>query len=244
MQSSTHSIAALTTSLLILLSGCSFSSTAPESAADGLQPIQTDPPNQSIKTDTFRDAVNKATEAANLAQTAKTSEEWSTLANIWQQATTLMQKIPASSPNYETAQQKAIEYQKNFEYAQGNNATPVDLVQQVEEPTKQSLPIAQQAAQLKMGMTYREVVTLLGRMPNTVLTDQIRQELGEPIQGHNLISFEWRNDNPACHPVSVQFDPSGMTATGWDEGKTCPGSSIFNEPFGKDCAETTLCKLG
>jgi hypothetical protein len=32
-------------------------------------------------------------------------------------------------------------------------------------------------------MSYQEVFALLGRVPDTVVNDQIRQELGEPIQG-------------------------------------------------------------
>ena len=105
-----------------------------------------------------------------------------------------------------------------------------------------AVTIAQKASQLQMGMTYQEVVELLGRMPSTVHNDEILRELGEPVTGDNLTTFEWKNDDPACYSVAVDFNSSGMT-TGWNEGVSCPGASIFNEPLGKDCAETTLCKL-
>jgi hypothetical protein len=107
---------------------------------------------------------------------------------------------------------------------------------------EETILISQRAAQLRMGMTYREVIDLFGRMPDTVVNDQIRQELGEPVQGNNLVSFHWENDNPNCASVVVQFNPSNMTVTGWDEGRLCTGPSIFNEPFGKSCNETTLCQ--
>lgn len=68
----------------------------------------------------FRDAVNKATSAAQLTQTAQTAEEWQTVANDWQAAIALMQAVPEGDPNYAVAQQKAAEYQKNLEYAQQN----------------------------------------------------------------------------------------------------------------------------
>lgn len=101
--------------ILALVSfGCQTGS-APELSEEA--PSQT--PN-SEQSNPFRDAVNKAIEAANLTQTAKTSDEWNTVANAWQQAIGLMQSVPSSSPNYETAQAKVIEYQKNLEYASQN----------------------------------------------------------------------------------------------------------------------------
>jgi hypothetical protein len=143
---------------------------------------------------------------------------------------------------------KSIEYQS--EYNQSNNdestineSRQSNEPQQSNESISQGLHISEKAAQLRMGMTYQEVVALLGRIPDTVVNDQIRQELGEPIQANNLLTFEWKNDNPNCYPVSVAFNPSGMTVTGWDEGRACIGPSIFNEPFGKPCSETTLCQI-
>ncbi len=68
----------------------------------------------------FRDAVNAAQNAANLAQTASTGAEWQTVADSWAQAIELMKQVPESDPNYATAQQKAVDYQPNLEYAQQN----------------------------------------------------------------------------------------------------------------------------
>ncbi|HIK45393.1 MAG TPA: hypothetical protein IGR64_10970 [Leptolyngbyaceae cyanobacterium M65_K2018_010] len=73
-----------------------------------------------VAADPFREAVNAAQNAANLAQTAKTSAEWQVVADSWAQAIALMKQVPESSPNYAVAQQKAVEYQPNLAYAQQN----------------------------------------------------------------------------------------------------------------------------
>ncbi len=77
-------------------------------------------PLQPESGDAFRDAVNAATAAANLTQTAKTGAEWQAVADSWSQAITLMKEVPSSHPKYAVAQAKAIEYQANLTYAQEN----------------------------------------------------------------------------------------------------------------------------
>lgn len=69
------------------------------------------------KSDPWRDAVNKAQKAAVLAQTAQSKSEWNAVANEWKQAVALMKAVPAASPNYSKAQQKAAEYQTNLSVA-------------------------------------------------------------------------------------------------------------------------------
>lgn len=222
---------------------------APKPTAEVVEPeqapaqvaIKVEPPEATTTpeppTVTLQDALPVGYKAATLAQTAKTQEEWNAVAKQWLAAIEILEEVPETSPDYSTAKAKRNEYLKNIEIANAKaQALSPDTA-----PT--SAPISEQAALLKIGMTYREVVALLGRMPETVVTDQIRQELGEPIQGHNLITFEWSNDNPDCQPVTAQFNPSGMTLTGWNEGKTCTGPSTFNEPFGKSCTEAVeLCR--
>ena len=105
------------------------------------------------------------------------------------------------------------------------------------------VPVSKQAIKLSTGMTYRAVIDLLGRSPDTVINDQIREELGEPLQGNTLITFEWQNDNADCQPVSVQFDSSSLRATGWNEGRVCINSSSSNKPAGKSCTKTSLCNI-
>lgn len=82
--------------------------------APGTQPAAADP---------WREAVNRATRAAELTQTATTRAEWNTVASLWQEAIDFMRAVPQTSPNYETAQQRAVAYQSNLEYAQRAAAT-------------------------------------------------------------------------------------------------------------------------
>lgn len=87
------------------------SPTAPASPAAPTAPA-------SPAADPFREAVNRATNAANLTQTARTRQEWQAVANQWREAIALMQAVPADSPNYGVAQDRAVAYQKNLAYAE------------------------------------------------------------------------------------------------------------------------------
>lgn len=73
--------------------------------------------NNAIQPDPFRLAVNNAMSAAKLTQSAKTKEDWNLVAHQWQQAIKLMKAVPPSSAKYEVALKKAVEYQKNLDYA-------------------------------------------------------------------------------------------------------------------------------
>ncbi|MBW4491516.1 MAG: OmpA family protein [Oscillatoria princeps RMCB-10] len=70
--------------------------------------------------DTFGLAVKSAQDASLLVQSAKTPEDWNKVAKKWQEAIQLMKEVPASSPNYQNAQKKVGEYEKNLKYAQQN----------------------------------------------------------------------------------------------------------------------------
>ncbi|MEH2171408.1 hypothetical protein [Nostoc sp.] len=83
-------------------------------------PVLSESPTVLLETDTFREAVNQAINAANLTQSAKSLDEWKTVVSQWEGAIALMKTVPSSSPNYVVAQQKIIEYQKNINYAEKN----------------------------------------------------------------------------------------------------------------------------
>lgn len=80
-------------------------------------------PNVATAPDPFRDAVNSAVKAADLGRAAKTKDEWSFVANRWQEAVSLMRRVPPSSPHYELAITKVAEYQKYLIYAQESAVT-------------------------------------------------------------------------------------------------------------------------
>nr|WP_290228183.1 hypothetical protein [Trichocoleus desertorum] len=72
--------------------------------------------------DPFRQAINRATQASTLGQSAETEGDWSTVASQWNQAILLLEEVPPDSANYETAQTKLQEYQRNFNYAKQQQA--------------------------------------------------------------------------------------------------------------------------
>jgi hypothetical protein len=74
--------------------------------------------------DTFREAVNSAVKAAELGRAAKTKEDWTTVTDRWQEAVSLMRRVPPSSPNHQLAQTKVLEYQKYLLYAQEAAVNP------------------------------------------------------------------------------------------------------------------------
>ncbi|MEH2393738.1 MAG: hypothetical protein V7K21_19450 [Nostoc sp.] len=83
-------------------------------------PVISESPTVLLKNDTFREAVSKAINAANLTQLAKSLNEWKIVVSQWEAAITLMKTVPSSSPNYVVAQQKIREYQINLNYAEKN----------------------------------------------------------------------------------------------------------------------------
>jgi hypothetical protein len=80
-------------------------------------------PNVATTPDPFRDAVNSAVKAADLGRASKTKEEWNVVANRWQEAISLMRRVPPSSPHHEVALTKVAEYQKYLIYAQESAVT-------------------------------------------------------------------------------------------------------------------------
>ena len=80
--------------------------------------------NLATAPDTFREAVNSAVKAAELGRAAKTKEDWATVTDRWQEAVSLMRRVPESSPNHQLAQTKVLEYQKYLLYAQEAAVNP------------------------------------------------------------------------------------------------------------------------
>ncbi len=68
--------------------------------------------------DAFRQGVNAAMKAAILTQSARTQMQWQMVGSWWSEAIALMEGVPSQSPDRPVAEQKAIEYQANWSYAQ------------------------------------------------------------------------------------------------------------------------------
>ncbi|TVP66639.1 MAG: hypothetical protein EA342_11470 [Leptolyngbya sp. LCM1.Bin17] len=70
--------------------------------------------------DNFQQGAEHAMQAAELTQSAEFREEWVEVAILWQQAIAKMKAVPRASDQYELAQQKVTEYERNLQYAQSN----------------------------------------------------------------------------------------------------------------------------
>lgn len=64
------------------------------------------------KPDTFPNAIDVATGAISISQSAASREDWKLAATQWQQAINLLKQVPATSPNYSKAQQRVPQYQR------------------------------------------------------------------------------------------------------------------------------------
>ncbi|NEQ38897.1 MAG: hypothetical protein F6K40_22535 [Okeania sp. SIO3I5] len=67
--------------------------------------------------DPFREGINAATKAAELAQVANTQAQWNEVAITWHQALVLMKEVPESHPQYEAAKNRIDLYRNNREIA-------------------------------------------------------------------------------------------------------------------------------
>lgn len=98
------------------------------SEANTATPASAEPENATAKAsaakatqrhaDYFREAVNRASSAVTLGQSAQSQDDWKLAASRWQQAITLMQQVPSEDPNFAAAQAKAREYQQHLASAQ------------------------------------------------------------------------------------------------------------------------------
>lgn len=75
--------------------------------------------------DPYPDAINRASLAFTLSQSAQSPDDWRLVANRWQQAIELMTAVPSSSPNHGEAQQKLTDYRRNLTFARQQAAMPL-----------------------------------------------------------------------------------------------------------------------
>ncbi|WP_322744415.1 MULTISPECIES: hypothetical protein [unclassified Coleofasciculus] len=80
-------------------------------------------PSTCPQVDPFTKAVDKATGAANLAQSARSPQEWDLVVLGWIQAIEAMQAVSPDSPKRAFAQKKVAEYLRNVDIAQQKAST-------------------------------------------------------------------------------------------------------------------------
>ncbi len=71
-----------------------------------------DRPNQ------YEQALDKASSAFSISQSAQSADDWQLVASQWQEAIALMQTLPQNSPYNTIAKTKAVEYRQHLIYAQ------------------------------------------------------------------------------------------------------------------------------
>lgn len=98
--------------VLILATSCSQ---PPRERAEAALAQQTPPP--CLPGNVFSQAIDEATAAANLAQSARSPQEWDLVVRKWLQAIQGMSAIPPNSSQRLFAQKKVTEYLQNLEIA-------------------------------------------------------------------------------------------------------------------------------
>ncbi|HSM83156.1 MAG TPA: retropepsin-like aspartic protease [Nodosilinea sp.] len=148
--------------------------------------------------DTFREAVNRATSAVAIGQSAQSTADWQLAASRWQQAIGLMEQVPATSPNRAQAQTKAQEYKQHLAAAQ-RRATGDIVPAAAPAPAPAAVPAglaAQIPIQRRQGGTPVVGVTLRGASgvqtfpmlfdtgaTGTLITAEMAQAVGVAVVG-------------------------------------------------------------
>ena len=108
------------------------------------------------------------------------------------------------------------------------------------------LTTSAQATRIRTGMSFQDVVQILGRQPDTIINDEIRQEIGEDPLGVDFYSFQWKNEKSDCFPIVVNFSPISHTVSGLDEGRNCHEGiqeAGLADPIGRSCKNSSNCKF-
>lgn len=169
------------------------------SPAPPSQPVAAPPPAQ---VDYFGEAVNRATSAMVVGQSAQSQEDWQLAVGRWQQAVDLMKQVPANSPNYTQAQAKVQEYQRNLAVAQQRAAgqpvqsaptapvsAPDGLVAQIPIVDRRGgTPVVEVAFQGQRGRHSFPMLFDTGAT-GTLITSEMAEQIGVVIVGSTQVKI-------------------------------------------------------
>lgn len=85
---------------------------------------QVQKPQPSNTSDTYSQAIDTASSAVTISQSAVSREDWGLVASRWQDAINLLKAVPDSSQNYKNAQQKLSQYQNLLADAKVRSTPP------------------------------------------------------------------------------------------------------------------------
>ncbi|MGB3202365.1 MAG: retropepsin-like aspartic protease [Nodosilinea sp.] len=172
-----------------------------EAAAQSVVSAVPEPAVAPAPPDFFREAVNRATSAVAIGQSAQSKADWQLAASRWQQAIALMEQVPSSSPHRVQAQTKAQEYRQHLAAAQSRTTAPIAPAPAPDPAPapKTTLPTglaAQIPIQRRQGGTPVVAVTLQGSSgtqtfpmlfdtgaTGTLITAEMAQAVGVTIMG-------------------------------------------------------------
>ena len=89
-------------------------SAAPSPAASS---VDTAALNASVANDRYQDALNTAAAARAVSETALAKEDWSLVADRWQESISQLKAVPKNSVNYSLAMKILPQFQQNLSYA-------------------------------------------------------------------------------------------------------------------------------
>lgn len=109
----------------VLVVGCGSTVASPDGGIEAGTPDHREPmaaaaplPETPAATDRWYLAVQEANQAAQLAQTAATAEEWQQVATTWGQSVLWLKGMPVEDPRYAFGQRRAADYLNNLAVAQ------------------------------------------------------------------------------------------------------------------------------
>ncbi len=120
----------------------------------------------------YREAVNLASSAYHLSQIATSPDDWGLVASRWQRAAERLKGISAGDSNYQTAQQKSVEYAHHAQRA-------LDRVTDLQKPAEVSRLRVPAAASRPAGLT--PAVTATAQSVRSVRVPITRRLHGTPV---------------------------------------------------------------
>ena len=146
--------------------------------------IQESPePSPSPELDPYEVAVDRAASAASISASAQSQDDWQLVASQWQEAITLMKRVPNSSPYRVLAKDKIVDYQQQLSRAKKLAAKPNpsnDLAAGEAIALAPAPPIAQPAPAPRSNVATRP--TQAAPTPERVFLAPIkRREGGTPV---------------------------------------------------------------
>ncbi len=120
----------MTITAIMLLSACGTTTSAPTpevsaapvpvtsvSPSPAASPVDTAAMNASIANDRYQDALNAAAAARAVSETALAKEDWSLVADRWQESIGKLKEVPKNSINYSLAMKILPQFQQNLSHA-------------------------------------------------------------------------------------------------------------------------------